>query len=60
MTSQKKLKEVKKLKELMLKYRVISIGDIALLPSKQFQTIRAKLKPNVEMRVTKKVLIRWN
>jgi large subunit ribosomal protein L10 len=57
MTSQKKLNETKKLKELLLKYKVISVGDINSLPSKQFQNIRAKLKPNVEIRVTKKASI---
>jgi|SRR3989344_2875433 len=54
MTSQKKLDEVKNLKGLFLKYKVISVGDITSLPSKQFQSIRAKLKPNVVIRVTKK------
>src|SRR3989344_9430566 len=58
MTSAKKLEEVKKLKKLLLRYRVISIGDITSLPSKQFQTIRSKLKPNVEVKVTKKILIK--
>ena len=58
MTSKKKLNEVKKLKELFLKYRVISVGDITSLPSRQFQTIRSKLKPKVEVRVTKKALIK--
>ena len=58
MASEKKKKEVKELKDLMLKYRVISLGDITSLPSKQFQNIRKKLKGKVIIKVTKKRLIR--
>src|SRR3989344_3830262 len=57
MTSEKKKKEVEKIKQLMLKYRVISVGDIRSLPSKQFQNIRSKLKDKVVIIVTKKRLI---
>lgn len=57
MTSEKKKKEVERIKQLMLKYRVISVGDIRSLPSKQFQTIRSKLKEKVVIIVTKKRLI---
>ncbi len=57
MTSQKKKKEVERIKQLMLKYRVISVGDIRSLPSKQFQLIRSKLKDKVVIIVTKKTLI---
>lgn len=42
----------------MIKYKVISIGDVTSLPSKQFQNIRKKLKENVLIRVSKKRLIK--
>lgn len=42
----------------MLKYKVISLGDINALPSKQFQNIRKKLKNKVIIQVTKKRLIK--
>tara|TARA_Y100000034_G_scaffold129454_1_gene185920 strand:- start:959 stop:2065 length:1107 start_codon:yes stop_codon:yes gene_type:complete len=58
MVSEKKQQEVKELKELMLKYKVISVGDITSLPSKQFQNIRKKLKGKVIIKVTKKRLIK--
>ena len=58
MVAEKKKQEINELKNLMVKYRVISIGDITSLPSKQFQEIRKKLKENVVIRVTKKRLIR--
>jgi len=58
MVSEEKKQEVKELKELMLKYRVISLGDITSLPSKQFQNIRKKLKGKVIIKVTKKRLIK--
>ena len=58
MTSQRKKQEVEKIKKLILKYRVISLGDIKSLPSKQFQNIRKKLKDKVLIRVTKKRLIK--
>jgi len=58
MTSQYKKNEVENIKKLMLKYRVISVGDIKSLPSKQFQSIRDKLKNKVLIKVTKKRLIR--
>jgi len=57
MASEKKKKEVERIKKLMLKYRVISVGDIRSLPSKQFQLIRSKLKDKVVILVTKKRLI---
>src|SRR3989344_4547465 len=57
MTSEKKKKEVESIKKLMLKYRVISIGDITSLPSRQFQSMRAKLKDKVVIKVTKKRLV---
>ncbi|MHA1868276.1 MAG: 50S ribosomal protein L10 [Candidatus Heimdallarchaeaceae archaeon] len=58
MISDKKKKEVSELKELMIRYRVISLGDITSLPSKQFQNIRKKLKDKVLIKVTKKRLIK--
>lgn len=58
MVADKKKTEVKELKELILKYNVISIGDITSLPSKQFQNIRKKLKGKVIIKVTKKRLIK--
>lgn len=58
MTSDIKKKEVESLKSLMAKNRVISVGDIASLPSKQFQDIRKSLRGKVAIRVTKKRLIR--
>ena len=58
MVSQEKKNEVKILKDLMLKYKVISVGDITSLPSKQFQSIREKLRGKVIIRVTKKRLIK--
>lgn len=58
MTSQRKKKEVENLRKLMLHYRVISIGDIRSLPSKQFQEIRKRLKEKVFIKVIKKRLIR--
>lgn len=58
MTSQRKKQEIEKIKKLMLQYRVISLGDIKSLPSKQFQNIRKKLKGKVLIRVTKKRLIK--
>src|SRR3989344_364063 len=58
MVSQEKKNEVKILKDLMLKYKVISVGDITSLPSKQFQSIREKLRGKVIIRVTKKRFIK--
>jgi large subunit ribosomal protein L10 len=59
MVSENKIKELEQLKSFMLKHRVISIGDITSLPSKQFQNIRKKLKENdVIIKVTKKRLIK--
>ena len=58
MVSQEKKNEVKILKDLMLKYKVISIGDITSLPSKQFQNIRKNIKEKVVIKVTKKRLIK--
>jgi len=58
MVSQEKKNEVKILKDLMLKYKVISIGDITFLPSKQFQNIRKNIKEKVVIKVTKKRLIK--
>ena len=58
MVAENKKKEVKILKDLMLKYKIISVGDITSLPSKQFQNIRKKLKDKVIIRVTKKRLVK--
>ncbi|MBU2634522.1 MAG: 50S ribosomal protein L10, partial [Nanoarchaeota archaeon] len=56
--SEKKKNEVKILKDLFKKYRVISIGDLTSLPSKQLQEIRRKLKDSLLIKVTKKRLIK--
>ena len=58
MVSEDKKTEVEYLKKLMIKYKVISVGDITSLPSKQFQEIRKKLKDKVVIKVTKKRLIK--
>jgi len=58
MVSDQKKKKVEILRNLMLKYKVISLGDINALPSKQFQNIRKKLKNKVIIQVTKKRLIK--
>ncbi|MFH1210053.1 MAG: 50S ribosomal protein L10 [archaeon] len=56
--SQTKKDEVVLLKELFKKYKVIAIGDLTLLPSRQLQEIRSKLKKNLLIRVSKKRLIK--
>lgn len=56
--SKKKKQEVENLKRLISNSSVIGIVDLVGLPSSQFQTMRAKLKSSVIIRVTKKRLIR--
>jgi large subunit ribosomal protein L10 len=53
----KKIQEVIQLKELMKKYKAISIVDLTNLPSSNLQAIRNKLRDKIEIRVTKKSLI---
>ncbi|MEK6862869.1 MAG: 50S ribosomal protein L10 [Nanoarchaeota archaeon] len=53
----KKIQEVMQLKELMKKYRVISVADLTSLPSSNLQSIRNKLREKIEIKVTKKRLI---
>ena len=42
--NKKKIDEVIKIKELMKKYKVISIVDLTTLPSSNLQSIRNKLR----------------
>ena len=56
--SEAKKNEVRTIKELFNKYKIISIGDLTSLPSKQLQEIRSKLKNSVLIKVTKKRLIK--
>ncbi|MBL7148314.1 MAG: 50S ribosomal protein L10 [Nanoarchaeota archaeon] len=56
--SEKKKKEVKDLITLFNKYKVISLGDLTGLPSKQLQDIRNKLKKSLLIKTSKKRLIR--
>ncbi|MEK6841281.1 MAG: 50S ribosomal protein L10, partial [Nanoarchaeota archaeon] len=53
----KKIQEVMQLKELMGKYKVISVADLTSLPSSNLQSIRNKLREKIEIKVTKKRLI---
>jgi large subunit ribosomal protein L10 len=53
----KKIQEVIQLKDLMKKYRVISVADLANLPSSNLQAIRNKLREKLDIKVTKKRLI---
>jgi len=55
--SKKKIEELIKIKELIKKYKVISIVDLTTLPSSNLQAIRNKLRDKIEFRVTKKSLI---
>ncbi len=54
---EKKKKLVEELAQLIQKYPVVGIADLTNLPSSQFQKIRAMLKDNVLIKVTKKSLI---
>tara|TARA_Y100000310_G_scaffold329076_1_gene398295 strand:+ start:4068 stop:5000 length:933 start_codon:yes stop_codon:yes gene_type:complete len=54
----KKKKEVAKLTQLIKEYPVVGIADLTSLPSAQFQAIRKKLKKNMEIRTTKKRLLK--
>lgn len=55
--SKKKVEELIKIKELMKKYKVISIVNLTNLPSPNLQAIKNKLRDKAEFRVTKKSLI---
>ena len=52
--SKKKIETVKKLVELIKNYNTVMIASIKNLPSKQFQSIRKKLKGKAEIVVVKK------
>ena len=52
--SEKKIKEVKKLVELMKENDTIIIASIKNLPSRQFQSIRKELRGKAKVRVVKK------
>src|SRR3989344_499578 len=56
--TKKKLSEVEQIKSALLKYKVICIFDLKVLPSKQLQSIRHKLRKNAEMYVKKKRLLK--
>jgi large subunit ribosomal protein L10 len=56
--SETKKKEVAILKELLEKNNIIGIIDITDLPSAQFQKLRSKLKDSLNVRVSKKSLIK--
>jgi large subunit ribosomal protein L10 len=55
--SKRKIQEVENIKELMKKYKVITIADLTGLPSANLQSIRNKLRGKIEIKVTKKSLI---
>lgn len=56
--SQKKKKEVEVLKKLLQSEENIGIIDLTNLPSAQFQRIKHKLRKDMQIRVTKKSLLR--
>src|SRR3989344_5601003 len=47
--SKKKIEELIKIKELIKKYKVISIVDLTTLPSSNLQAIRNKLRDKIEL-----------
>jgi len=55
--NKKKISEVENIKSLIKKYKTISIADLTNLPSANLQSIKHKLRNNIEIRVTKKSLI---
>jgi len=57
MVRQKKVEEVKKLKELFSSYPVIGIVDLTNMPSKPLQLMRRTLRGKAIIRVSKKTLI---
>lgn len=56
--SQKKKKEVEVLKKLLQSDENVGIIDLTSLPSAQFQRIKHKLRKDMQIRVTKKSLLR--
>ncbi len=56
--NKKKVEEVIRLKNLIKNYNVISIADLTSLPSSNLQAIRSKLRGRIEIKVTKKSLIK--
>jgi len=56
--NKKKIEEVIKLKDLIKNYNVICIADLTNLPSSNLQTIRSKLRGKIEIKITKKSLIK--
>jgi large subunit ribosomal protein L10 len=56
--SEKKKQEVAKLTQLIKSEPIIGIIDLTNLPSAQFQKIKHKLRKNLNVRVTKKALIK--
>lgn len=53
-----KKKLVKEFKELITKYPIIAVVNMENLPAKQLQTMRTKLRDNVELRMAKRRLIK--
>ena len=56
--SKKKIEELSRLKELLKEYKVISIIDLTNLPSANLQSIKNKLRDKIQIRVTKKSIIK--
>lgn len=53
-----KKKLVKEFKQLIVKYPIVAVVNMENLPAKQLQTMRTKLRGNVELRMAKRRLIR--
>ena len=56
--SEKKKKEIEKLKELFNEYNTIVLVDLTGLPSPQLQVMRKKIQKYAKIRVSKKRLIK--
>ena len=56
--SEAKKKEVKRLTELIRKYSAIGVIDMENMPAKQLQSMRALIRGNVELIVSKKRLMK--
>jgi len=52
-----KIKEVDKIKKLTTSYRTIAIINLESLPTKQLQIVKKKLKGQIELKITKKILL---
>ena len=58
MVSEKKKREVSKIKELIEKYQVIGILDLFKMPSRQLQNIRKSLRGDALIKMSKKRMIK--